>query len=88
MVNSSGPIEKGKDAMRRLALRFTALGLLSAACGCHHLAGVCDCDYPTYDHPVPALAMPVQVPAPTRLEPIKVAPSPAPALTPEREKPL
>lgn len=43
MVHSGSSIRKGKDAMRRLFLAFTALMLLSAFIGCRHVGGVCDC---------------------------------------------
>ena len=32
------------ETMRRLILSAMALGLLSSVIGCHHMAGVCDCD--------------------------------------------
>ena len=34
--------------MRRLISSLSAIGLLAAAIGCNHTAGVCDCDTVTY----------------------------------------
>jgi hypothetical protein len=40
---------KGKHAMRRWFITFTALTLLGAFLGCRHVGGVCDCyDYGCY----------------------------------------
>jgi hypothetical protein len=48
-----------------------ALGLLGAALGCHHTAGVCDCD----DHGSTALAQPALGSVPVlRPQPVKDMP--------------
>src|SRR5262249_27243163 len=35
---------KGMDTMRRYLFCLTAVGLLAVFLGCHHTAGVCDCE--------------------------------------------
>ena len=37
-------IRKGKDAMRRMSLLGLGIMMLGAVVGCHHVAGVCDCE--------------------------------------------
>jgi hypothetical protein len=72
--------------MRRTLVTLSSLALLLAVVGCHHMAGVCDCDFTptihcpcwlTVAHPVPApvptataTPAPIQIPA----EPLKVMP--------------
>ena len=54
-------IRKGKDAMGRISLLGLGVMMLAAMVGCHHVAGVCDCDRsPAIAHGEPPLApMPV-----------------------------
>jgi hypothetical protein len=54
--------------MRRLLSSLMALGLLGAALGCHHTAGVCDCD----DHGNAAVVQP----PPGSMPPLKPQPAP------------
>jgi hypothetical protein len=62
------------ETMRRLLSLLMALGLFGAAVGCHHTAGVCDCD----DHGNAALVQPPPgTMAVQRLEPIPVMPQTA-----------
>src|SRR5258708_3636851 len=35
---------KGWKSMRQFIITLSAFGLLSSVVGCHHTAGVCDCD--------------------------------------------
>jgi hypothetical protein len=76
--------------MRRTLVTLSSLALLLAVVGCHHMAGVCDCDFtPTIPCPcwltaphgapgavVAAPLAPTATPAPIQIpaEPIKVMP--------------
>jgi hypothetical protein len=69
-------IRKGKDAMRRISLLGLGLMLLGAVVGCHHVAGVCDCEKsPAFAHGEPPLSQgavtPVSAPMMNHAEPIK-----------------
>jgi len=33
------------ETMRQYIISLSSVGLLAAALGCHHVAGVCDCEY-------------------------------------------
>jgi hypothetical protein len=64
--------------MRRMMLMALGLGLLGAAVGCQHTAGVCDCDRPVRGcaNAEPPIA-PVAAAAPSPMlhaEPIQTAP--------------
>ena len=50
-------IRKGKDAMRRMSLLGLGIIMLGAVVGCHHVAGVCDCERsPAFVHGEPPLS--------------------------------
>jgi hypothetical protein len=69
------PHAKGMDTMRRMTASLLALGLMLSTVGCHHMAGICDCDFVSpicYWHQVPcACATPVAT-----AEPVKQMPKP------------
>jgi hypothetical protein len=49
--------KKGKDAMSRISLLGLGLVMLGAMAGCHHVAGICDCDKsPAFAHGEPPLS--------------------------------
>jgi hypothetical protein len=49
--------------MRRILLLCGVLALLSLGSGCHHMAGVCDCNGSPDGHAAPAVLVPQAVPA-------------------------
>ena len=61
--------------MRRMILLGLGLGMFGAAVGCHHTAGICDCEGPRQNcmHGEPALAHDASPPM-LRAEPIKESP--------------
>jgi hypothetical protein len=71
--------------MRRTFVLLAGLGLMSLALGCHHTAGMCDCEGPGNPCVYGGCGIghgpgPIAAPAPTlRPEPIKELPKPVPA---------
>ena len=62
--------------MRRMMFMALGLGLLGAAAGCHHVAGICDCDRPVRgaSNAEPPVAPVVPPPPMLHAEPIQTAP--------------
>ncbi len=62
---------KGTEAMRRIWVLLASVGTLSMTLGCHHTAGVCDCEAPCnpcwvgQHHAAPPPVVTSAVPAPT-----------------------
>lgn len=76
--------------MKRLLVLAIGLVLLLAIVGCHHYAGVCDCEanlYCPYDRDCAPL-MPPHGPSATILQPAPIAsPALAPAPAPQSKEP-